>query len=248
MKKRIIFFVAFVLLNCSLCTSVCGLESKFEESLFLPKDHWLSVKIKKSLQKKEYRNFFSTTIFVPDYENIITCRYGSDKASTDCRGNTLVHILLKPKTEETTYKDCEDRKGGCISLSIHFKKQQKDDLNQDDLDNLSFTSASNSASASYNASGQKEIDAKLDDLIKQNREYAWINERGVTRTLIATSDGSQPLGYLIEKEDGSKKVFWPIVHYCRLGIKQYNFEEWSTIKDFFDINNAQNPRFGTGWS
>jgi hypothetical protein len=58
--------------------------------------------------------------------------------------------------------------------------------------------------------------------------------------------GSWALGYLIEKEDGSKKVFWATVHYCKLRITQYHFEEWSTLKDFFDINRAQ--RFDTGWS
>lgn len=244
MKKKIIFFITFAVLNCFLCTSVHGLEQNLEKSLFLPENHWLLEKIKHSFQGKEYKKFLSPVVSTTDCEHVIACKYGSNKASTDCRGNALILIPLKPRSEgTTTYKDCEDRAGGDISLYARFKKPQGENLEEDDFVNFG------PESAPYYVIGQKEIDEKLDSLAQQG-EYSWINEGGVTRTSIATIDGSQPLGYLIEKEDGNKKVFWPTVHYCKLRITQYNFEEWLTIKALFDINNTESSIFGTGrgWS
>jgi hypothetical protein len=118
-----------------------------------------------------------------DCKHVIACKYGSNKAFTDCRENSLIQIPLKQKNKGATYKDYEERKGGYVSFSIYFKKQQKNSLNRDDLYNLSLSAAS----VSYNAIGQKEIDEKLDNSIQG--EYAWINEGGVTRTLISPIDG-----------------------------------------------------------
>ncbi|MDR1473331.1 MAG: hypothetical protein LBI41_02010 [Lactobacillales bacterium] len=246
MKKKIIFFITFVVLNCFLCTSVHGLEQNLEKSLFLSEDHWLSFKIRDHFQGKEYKKFLSPIVSGTDCKHIIVCKYGSNKASTDCRGNARILIPLKPKAEETretTYKDCEDGTSGDISLYARFKKPQGEVLKEEDFVNL------DPESAPYYVIGQKKIDEKLDSLIQQG-EYSWINEGGVIRTLIATIDGSQSLGYLIEKRDGSKKVFWPTVHYCRFGFQQYDFKEWSTIKNLFDINSTESSMFGTGtgWS
>ncbi|MDR1521905.1 MAG: hypothetical protein LBS28_03500 [Streptococcaceae bacterium] len=242
MKKRIIFFVTFAVLNCFLCTSVHGLKPRLEQSLFLPEGHWLLTKITESFQGKEYKKLLSTVVSTTDCEHVIVCKYGSNKLSTDIRGNTLIQIPLKPKNEGATYKDCENKNGGDVALSVSFKKAQGATLEEENFVTLGL------GSASYSIVGQqKEIDEKLDSSI-QGGEYAWINEGGVTRTLIAPIGGGYPLGYLIEKEDGSKKVFWATVHYCSFGIKQYEFKEWSVIKKCFDINNAQSSMFGTGWS